>query len=103
MVFTCLSMQQGYRQDTLNDTFWLMIFFESCSLIGGQMLSNWLIGDNMEKNILSPSSAAVLIAIVGIIFVGRGWMEIPQTTTFNEYKMSCYAYIFGGKIPMLFI
>lgn len=80
-----------------------MVFFESGSLIGSQMLSNWLIGNNVEKNILSPSMAAVLIAIVGIIYIAKGWTEIPQTTTFNEYKMSCYAYIFGGNIPVLFI
>ncbi|XP_010277112.1 PREDICTED: molybdate-anion transporter-like isoform X4 [Nelumbo nucifera] len=35
----------GYRKDLLNDTFWLMAFYESASLIGSQALANWLIGD----------------------------------------------------------
>ena len=97
MVFTCLFLQQGHRQDTLNEIFWLMSFFESVSLIGSQMLANWLIGNKVEKTIIYSFPASVLFAVVGIICVARGWTEIPQTTTFKEYKMSFCAYIFGGK------
>ncbi|TYG37809.1 hypothetical protein ES288_D13G171000v1, partial [Gossypium darwinii] len=30
----------GHRQDLLNETFWLMTFFESAALIGSQVMSN---------------------------------------------------------------
>ncbi|KAL5556837.1 hypothetical protein UlMin_039073 [Ulmus minor] len=89
--------KQGHRQDTLSDTFWLMSFFESASLIGSQVLSNWLVGNDVEKKLLSPSFAAIFFAIIGIICITKGWAEVPQTATFKEYKMSFYAYIFGDK------
>ncbi|KAF3440852.1 hypothetical protein FNV43_RR19138 [Rhamnella rubrinervis] len=89
--------KQGHRQDTLNETFWLMSFFESVSLIGSQMLANWLIGNKAEKTIISSFQVLVLFAVVGIICVARGWTEIQRTTTFKEYKMSFCAYIFGDK------
>lgn len=86
----------------MNETFWLMSFFESISLIGSQMLANWLIGKNVEKNITSSFQAAVLFAVVGLICVSRGWTEIPRTTTFKEYKNSFCAHIFGGKSHVVY-
>ncbi|KAL3620432.1 hypothetical protein CASFOL_035344 [Castilleja foliolosa] len=41
----------GQRQDSLNDMFWLMTFFESASFIGGQMLANYLIDCNIRFNL----------------------------------------------------
>ncbi|GMI68794.1 hypothetical protein like AT2G23093 [Hibiscus trionum] len=87
----------GHRQDILNETFWLMIFFESASLIGSQVIGNWMVGGNLEKGIGSPSIAAVLLATVGIICMSRGHDGTPKTMTFKDYRMSFYAHIFADR------
>lgn len=79
-----------------------MSFFEAASLIGSQMLSNWLIGNNVEMNISSATMAALLLAVIGIIYIAKGWTEVPETATLKEYKMTIYAYVFGGKGFILF-
>ncbi|XVF15458.1 hypothetical protein REPUB_Repub09cG0155300 [Reevesia pubescens] len=88
---------KGHRQDILNETFWLMTFFESVSLIGSQVISNWFLGSNLEKGIASPSPAAILLAIVGIICISRDYDGTPQTVTFKDYKVSFYTYILGDR------
>ncbi|PON66719.1 Molybdate-anion transporter [Parasponia andersonii] len=93
--------QQGHRQDTLNETFWLMSYFESASLIGSQVLSNWLIGNNVGKNISSPSMAAFFFAIIAIVCITKRWAEVPQTASFKEYRTSFSAYILGDKRILL--
>ncbi|POO00754.1 Molybdate-anion transporter [Trema orientale] len=87
--------KQGHRQDTLNETFWLMSFFESASLIGSQVLSNWLIGNNVGKNISSPSMAAFFFAIIAIVCITKGWAEVPKTASFKEYRTSFSSYVLG--------
>lgn len=89
--------KQGHRQDTLNDIFWLMTFFESACLIGSQVVANWLIGGNVKRNISTPSTASILLAMLGIICISRGWSEAPKATGFKDYRMSLYNYIFGDK------
>ncbi|KAF5961067.1 hypothetical protein HYC85_002276 [Camellia sinensis] len=69
----------GHRQDSLNDMFWIMAFTESASFMGSQVIANWLIPSNVETSVLSPSTAAVLLAILSIIFVTHGWKEVSQT------------------------
>ncbi|KAI4327378.1 hypothetical protein L6164_019847 [Bauhinia variegata] len=88
--------KQGHRLDSLNDTFWLMTFFESACLIASHMFANWLIGNNAERNTLYPSTTAVL-ALICIAFLARGWKETPPTASFKDYIMSFYSYIFGDK------
>ncbi|XP_052204683.1 uncharacterized protein LOC127809706 isoform X2 [Diospyros lotus] len=87
----------GHRQDTLNNLFWLMTFTESASLIGSQVMANWLVNNNVEKSLLSPSTAAILLAILSIILLTRGWKEVPQKAAFEDYRISFAAYIFGDK------
>ncbi|KAF5752849.1 molybdate-anion transporter [Tripterygium wilfordii] len=94
--------KQGHRQDSLSDTFWLMIFFESASLIASQVLVNWLIGSNLQKGIASTSNAAIFFALIGIICVSR-WAQTPHTPTIQEYKMSFSAYIFHDKRMWLLV
>lgn len=96
-------LQQGHRQDSMSDTFWLMSFFEAASYIGSQVLANWLVGDNMEKNIVSPSSAAIFLAMISIICVTGGLRGTARTAAFKEYRVSFYAYILGGKGPIFLI
>ncbi|RDY04964.1 Molybdate-anion transporter, partial [Mucuna pruriens] len=88
--------KQGHRLDSLNDTYWLMTFFESACFIASQMFANWLIGNNTEKN-TAPLSAVILFAAICFIFITGGWTETPGTESLKEYSRSFYAYIFGGK------
>lgn len=90
------SLQQGQRQDILSDTFWLMTFFESAALIGGQVLANWLVGIDVKKGVVPSSTASVFLSILGIICVSRGWTENPKMA-FDDYRTSFFTYIFGGK------
>ncbi|PSS30705.1 Molybdate-anion transporter like [Actinidia chinensis var. chinensis] len=87
----------GHRQDTLDDKFWLMTFTESASFIGSQVISNWLVLGNTETSIISPPTAAVLLAILSIILVAREWKEVPQTAASKDYRIYFTAYIFGDK------
>lgn len=97
MLFGSFSLQQAQRQDSMNDTFWLMTFLESASYIGSQVLANWLIGDNMEKNMASPSNAAILLAMISLTSVTVGLTGPSQTASFKEYRVLFCSYIFGGK------
>ncbi|CAN0917912.1 Molybdate-anion transporter [Linum grandiflorum] len=92
--------KQGYRQDTLSDTFWLMTFFESVSLILSQVLANWLIGSNVRNGLVSPSTASILLSVLSIICVSNGWKETPQTAVTKDYNVS-YAHIFKDKRILL--
>lgn len=87
----------GYRQDVLNDMFWLMTFSKSASFIGSQILANWLVGGAVGKPIGSLSSVTVLLAIISIIFVTRGWKEYPKLAAFRDYRTSLYTYVIGDK------
>ncbi|XP_059457181.1 uncharacterized protein LOC132187045 isoform X2 [Corylus avellana] len=93
--------KQGHRQDSMSDTFWLMSFFEAASYIGSQVLANWLVGDNMEKNMVSPSSAAIFLAMISIICVTGGLRGTARTAAFKEYRVSFYAYILDKRILLL--
>lgn len=97
------SSQLGYRQDVLNDMFWLMTFSKSASFIGSQILANWLVGGAVGKPIGSLFSVTVLLAIINIIFVTRGWKESPKLAAFKDYRTSLYTYVIGGKKCLSFI
>lgn len=73
-----------------------MTFFESASLIGGQVLANWLVGIDVKKGVVPSSTASVFLSILGIICVSRGWTENPKMA-FDDYRTSFSTYIFGGK------
>ncbi|KAB1998519.1 hypothetical protein ES319_D12G094800v1 [Gossypium barbadense] len=87
----------GHRQDILNETFWLMTFFESASLIGSQVIGNWMVGGNLEKGIGSPSIAATLLAILGIACMSRHYDGTTKIMTFKDYRMSFSVYILGDR------
>ncbi|TYG89233.1 hypothetical protein ES288_A12G083400v1 [Gossypium darwinii] len=87
----------GHRQDILNETFWLMTFFESASLIGSQVIGNWMVGGNLEKGIGSPSIAATLLAILGITCMSRHYDGTTKIMTFKDYRMSFSVYNLGDR------
>ncbi|KAL7131635.1 hypothetical protein ABFS83_12G017600 [Erythranthe nasuta] len=78
----------GQRQDSLNDMFWLMTFFESASFISSQVLANYFVDGNVFKNVKSVWSGASVLAFVGILFVTRGWKEARQTAALKDYQIS---------------
>ncbi|CAL5370994.1 unnamed protein product [Camellia sinensis] len=86
-----------YRQDTLNDLFWLMTFTESASFISSQVIANSLVGSYVDKTMLSASTAAVFLAILSIIFITRGWKKDLRTASLKDYRISFNAHIFGDK------
>ncbi|CAL5372800.1 unnamed protein product [Camellia sinensis] len=86
-----------YRQDTLNDLFWLMTFTESASFISSQVIANSLVGNYVDKTMLSASTAAVFLAILSIIFITRGWKKDLRTASLKDYRISFNAHIFGDK------
>ncbi|XP_024974526.1 molybdate-anion transporter [Cynara cardunculus var. scolymus] len=86
----------GHRLDSLNEMFWLMTFLESASLIGSQVLANWLVNNDIEKNVVSPSTSTALLALISIVFITRGWRESPPST-FKEYRVSLSTHIFFDK------
>ncbi|GMJ08031.1 hypothetical protein like AT2G23093 [Hibiscus trionum] len=67
-----------------------MIFFESASLIGSQVIGNWMVVGNLDKGIGSPSVASTLLAIVGIICMSRDHDGTPKTMMFKDYRVSFY-------------
>ncbi|GFP78919.1 uncharacterized protein ycf36 [Phtheirospermum japonicum] len=87
----------GQRQDSLNDMFWLMTFFESASFIGSQSVANYLTDSNVNKNIKSTWNMAVVLAVVGIIYVTRGSKEDPQIETFKDYRVSLRRHAISDK------
>lgn len=87
----------GCRQDSLNETFWLMAFLESASYIGSQVLANWMVTSNVKSSIGLPSLGVVLLATVCAFYIVKGWKGAPQVASFKDYKMSFYGYIFYDK------
>ncbi|KAI4965634.1 hypothetical protein ZWY2020_051233, partial [Hordeum vulgare] len=61
---------QGQKQDLLFDTFWLMTFFESISLVGSQGITNLLLDDD-NKGILLPCRFAALVSVIGILYIRK--------------------------------
>ncbi|KAL6512843.1 hypothetical protein OROHE_019633 [Orobanche hederae] len=87
----------GQRQDSLNDMFGLMTFFESATFIGSQMVANYLIDGNVDKNIKSTWNGAVVLAVAAIVYVTRSWKEAPQIATISDYHISLHRHAIRDK------
>lgn len=88
--------KQGHRQDLLNETFWLMTFFESSCLIGSQGLANKLV-KNPDKGFLSPSGPIVLLAIISILYIRKEWKGGQQRSAVENYRKSFAGHILKDK------
>ncbi|XP_049935392.1 uncharacterized protein LOC116260088 isoform X4 [Nymphaea colorata] len=66
----------GFRKELLSDTFWLMTFMESASLIGSQVMANSLISWSSESGLASPAVSAFALAIVCLLYINSGWKGI---------------------------
>lgn len=98
ITFSIILLQQGHRQDLLSDTFWLMTFFESASLIGSQALANWLVHSEGKTHLASAFSATIWLAVICIICISWLSMKSSQAVEVANRKMS-YASILHGEIP----
>ncbi|KAG9446610.1 hypothetical protein H6P81_012738 [Aristolochia fimbriata] len=87
----------GHKQDFLVDTFWLMTFSESASLIGSQALANLLVSWDPQNIVALPSLVAAILAVVCIIYISRWWSGIGPTSSISNYKMVFSACILKDK------
>ncbi|KAJ6378477.1 hypothetical protein OIU78_028673 [Salix suchowensis] len=92
---------QGYRLRALTNTFWLMTFIESASLIGSQVLVNWLLASDVDTGIASSSTATIFIAIIGIFCVTKGWKQTPHYAPVKDRRWMSYVNIFSDKRILL--
>lgn len=81
----------------MNETFWLMTFLESASLIGGQVLANWLADGNVQSGIALSATASLFLSVVAIFCVVRTAKEPVKTLPLRDYSAAFYAYVLGGK------
>ncbi|EYU34542.1 hypothetical protein MIMGU_mgv1a025515mg [Erythranthe guttata] len=93
----------GQRQDSLNDMFWLMTFFESASFISSQVLANYFVDGNVFKNVKSVWSGASVLAFVGILFVTRGGKEARQTASVKDHHISLHRHATSGMCFIMLI
>lgn len=84
------------RQESLNEMFWLMTFFESASFMGSQVIGNYLINCNVDKSTTSVWKESVVVALFAIIYVTRCWKGGLQASTFRDYRLHFHGYIVNG-------
>ncbi|CAD5190277.1 unnamed protein product [Musa acuminata subsp. malaccensis] len=88
--------KQGHKQDLLSDTFWLMTFFESLSLIGSQGLANLLVKD-LKRRSLSPYVLAALLAILSALCIRKQWSRSYHIISVDSYIKSFSAHVLRDK------
>ncbi|KAF3796425.1 Molybdate-anion transporter [Nymphaea thermarum] len=93
----------GFRKELLSDTFWLMTFMESASLIGSQVMANSLISWSSESGLASPAVSAFALAIVCILYINSGWDEHVPTSTFKDYKLSLSSLFLNDCLAIAFM
>lgn len=87
----------GYRQESLDEMFWLLTFFESASFIGSQVLINQFT-ESSEGNLTKfPTCATFLLAILATIFISKGWKEATRTTAVKNHIKLFVPYVFADK------
>ncbi|XP_031494034.1 uncharacterized protein LOC116260088 isoform X5 [Nymphaea colorata] len=92
----------GFRKELLSDTFWLMTFMESASLIGSQVMANSLISWSSESGLASPAVSAFALAIVCLLYINSGWDEHVPSSTFKNYKLSLSSlFLNDGRVLLL--
>ncbi|XP_010526707.1 PREDICTED: uncharacterized protein LOC104804202 isoform X2 [Tarenaya hassleriana] len=89
--------KQSQRNHSLNDTFWLMSFLESASLIGSQVLANWLADNNNQRGIASSATASLLLSLVAIISIFRTAKGSLKTLAFRDYTTAFCSYVLGDN------
>ncbi|XP_010531289.1 PREDICTED: molybdate-anion transporter-like [Tarenaya hassleriana] len=89
--------KQSQRNNTLNDTFWLMTFLESASLIGSQVLANWLSDNDIRHGLASSATVSLFLSVVVIVSIFRTAKGSLKTLTFRDYTAASCLYVLGDK------
>ncbi|VAI76362.1 unnamed protein product [Triticum turgidum subsp. durum] len=98
------NFQQGQKQDSLFDTFWLMTFFESISLVGSQGITNLLLDDD-NKGILLPYTFAALVSIIGILYIRKApsISTAHHASVIGSYQKSFFAHVLRDKRVLILV
>ncbi|XP_073011503.1 uncharacterized protein [Typha latifolia] len=91
--------KQGHKQDMLGDTFWLMTFCESASLVGSQGLANLSVKD-LRRGFSLPYASAALLAIIGVLYIRKEWKEwsgCQHTSIIGSYRKSFSSHVLQDK------
>ncbi|XP_044959728.1 molybdate-anion transporter [Hordeum vulgare subsp. vulgare] len=96
--------KQGQKQDSLFDTFWLMTFFESISLVGSQGITNLLLDDD-NKGILLPYTFAALVSVIGILYIRKApsISTAHHASVIGSYKKSFCAHVLRDKRVLILV
>jgi len=92
-----LTFQQDQKQDLLFDTFWLMTFFESVSLVGSQEITNVLVSDDDSRFLLLPYAFAATLSVVGILYIRNASSTSQHASAIGSYQKSFFAHVLRGE------
>ncbi|KAL6659548.1 hypothetical protein ACP70R_003588 [Stipagrostis hirtigluma subsp. patula] len=94
--------KQDQKQDLLFDTFWLMTFFESVSLIGSQGITNLLVNDD-DNGFLLPYAFAALLSILGILYGRNASSTTQHASSIGSYQKSFFAHVLRDKRVLILV
>ncbi|PUZ49872.1 hypothetical protein GQ55_6G013400 [Panicum hallii var. hallii] len=94
--------KQDQKQDLLFDTFWLMTFFESVSLIGSQEITNVLVS-NGDNGFLLPYAFAATLSIVGILYIRNASSTTQHASAIGSYQKSFFAHVLRDKRVLILV
>ncbi|XP_006659060.3 molybdate-anion transporter [Oryza brachyantha] len=95
--------KQGQKQDLLFDSFWLMTFFESMSLVGSQGITNLLVHDD-DKGFLLPYAFAALLSVVSILYIRKNASSTTHhASVIGSYQKSFFAHVFRDKRVLILV
>jgi len=96
-----LNFQQDQKQDLLFDTFWLMTFFESVSLVESQEITNVLVSDDDSRFLLLPYAFAATLSVVGILYIRNASSTCQSAgqhaSAIGSYQKSFFAHVLRGE------
>ncbi|XP_025820349.1 molybdate-anion transporter isoform X2 [Panicum hallii] len=99
---TWLVVEHEKKQDLLFDTFWLMTFFESVSLIGSQEITNVLVS-NGDNGFLLPYAFAATLSIVGILYIRNASSTTQHASAIGSYQKSFFAHVLRDKRVLILV
>ncbi|VAI76364.1 unnamed protein product [Triticum turgidum subsp. durum] len=101
---TWIVLEHEKKQDSLFDTFWLMTFFESISLVGSQGITNLLLDDD-NKGILLPYTFAALVSIIGILYIRKApsISTAHHASVIGSYQKSFFAHVLRDKRVLILV
>ncbi|CAL5000765.1 unnamed protein product [Urochloa decumbens] len=94
--------KQDQKQDLLFDTFWVMTFFESVSLIGSQEITNVLVS-NDGNGFLLPYAFAATLSVVGILYMRNASSTTQHASAIGSYQKSFFAHVLRDKRVLILV